>query len=377
MGCNGSKICRFSVRPSTLVITASQHGSQLFPSWNVTSQPGLGEGCPFRARQLLLTPWPSPRSGICHIFSIPPWAAKRINSAVWHFFWSGKQDLVARDTICLPKSQGRFGVVNFKLKTQSFALQWLKRYYSPERSKWKSFFPAAFVSAFHLQPRNALLARIYGPHLPSLPPFYQQLYLAWKALDGGLADGDILSVKTYSVAHEMDDADASSSASSDSDCDVFQDAQRVSDSFSSSKREHVSDSSSDSSESSLAPAKKLGKVIQEQLASLVPQAEVMARAASTPLPGDADDNLYKLPDFPSNTPHIPVLPADFRTSMNIDSTDYPLTQKPPICKVVKAASQPSDFSMCLRKSTRPSPVVGTGQKSTSQSQSGGGTVYPS
>ena len=34
--------------------------------------------------------------------------------------------------------------------------------------------------------------------VPSLPPFYQQLYLAWKALDGGLADGDVLSVKASS-----------------------------------------------------------------------------------------------------------------------------------------------------------------------------------
>ena len=68
MGCNGLKICRFSVRPSTLVITASQRGIQLFPSWNVTSQPGLGEGCPFRARQPLLPPWPSPRSGISVTF---------------------------------------------------------------------------------------------------------------------------------------------------------------------------------------------------------------------------------------------------------------------------------------------------------------------
>ena len=191
--------------------------------------------------------------------------------------------------------------------------------------------------------------------------------------DPKVVDGD------HSIAHEMDDADANASslASSDSDYDLFEDAQRVSDSFSSSKREHASDSSSDSSESSLAPAKKLGKVIQEQLASLVPQAEVMARAASTPLPGYANDNLDKLPDFPSNTPHIPILPANICTSMDTDSTDYPLTQSTPIRKVVKAASQPSDFSMCLRKSTRPGPVVGTGQTSKSQSQSGGGTVYPS
>ena len=99
-----------------------------------------------------------------HVFSVPPWAAKRINSAVWHFFWSGKRDLVAQDTVCLPKSQGGFGVVNFKLKTQSFALQWLKRYYSPERSKWNSC--QLFICS-HVMPSSLVfIVLISRPSLP-------------------------------------------------------------------------------------------------------------------------------------------------------------------------------------------------------------------
>ena len=76
---------------------------------------------------------------LCHVFAIPAWASKRITKALWSFFWSGKKDLVARTTVCLPKSRGGFGVIDFERKAESFALQWVKRFFAPERAKWKSF----------------------------------------------------------------------------------------------------------------------------------------------------------------------------------------------------------------------------------------------
>ena len=63
-----------------------------------------------------------------HVFPVQWWAEKQINKAVWSFFWSGHKDLVARATVCLPKSQRGFGVINFTMKTQAFALQWLKHW---------------------------------------------------------------------------------------------------------------------------------------------------------------------------------------------------------------------------------------------------------
>ena len=56
---------------------------------------------------------------LCHVFPVPKWAVKRINKAVWSFFWSGKHDLVARKVVCLPKSKGRFGVIDFQLKADA------------------------------------------------------------------------------------------------------------------------------------------------------------------------------------------------------------------------------------------------------------------
>ena len=121
---------------------------------------------------------------LCHVFKIPSWAEKRVNKAIWSFFWSGKRDLVARTTVTLPKSQGGFGVVNFPLKAEAFAAQWIKRFFAPSRSKWKSFF-IYFVTSFNLQPRAALL-RTQPRHLvETLPTFYQLLFKVWRALDGG------------------------------------------------------------------------------------------------------------------------------------------------------------------------------------------------
>ena len=131
---------------------------------------------------------------LCHVFVIPKWAEKRINKALWSFFWSGKRDLVARTTVTLPKSQGGFGVINYSLKAEAFAVQWIKRFFAPSRSKWKSFFVHFFASSFNLQPRAALLSTQPRPLVETLPAFYQLLFRVWRALDGGEVRGGVLSI---------------------------------------------------------------------------------------------------------------------------------------------------------------------------------------
>ncbi len=94
---------------------------------------------------------------LCHVFPVPKWAEKRINKAVWSFFWSGKRDLVKRKVVCLPKSKGGFGVIDFLLKADAFALQWVKRFFAAGCSKWRSFFTFFVSAALGCEPREALL----------------------------------------------------------------------------------------------------------------------------------------------------------------------------------------------------------------------------
>ena len=136
-------------------------------------------------------------SQICHVFTIPRWATKRITKAVWSFFWSGK-DLVKRSTVCLPKSQGGFGVINFEQKAQAFALQWIKRYFDPERSKWKDFFTFFVSSGLQFDPRNTLARYFIARRLAPLPPYYQLIFRAWQALDGSLSDDGALVLGKHS-----------------------------------------------------------------------------------------------------------------------------------------------------------------------------------
>ena len=136
---------------------------------------------------------------LCHVFLIPRWASKRVTNVVWSFFWSGKKDLVRRSTVCLPRSQGGFRVINFEQKAQAFALQWIKRYFDPERSKWKNFFTFFVSSGLQFGPRNALARHFVGRRLATLPSFYQIIFRAWQALDGDLSHNNILMLDKHSA----------------------------------------------------------------------------------------------------------------------------------------------------------------------------------
>ena len=125
---------------------------------------------------------------LCHVFPVPKWAVKRINKAVWSFFWSGKRDLVARKVVCLPKSKGGFGVIDFQLKADAFALQWVKRFFTAAHGKWKDFFVSASLGC---EPHEALLSSFSRRQLSSLPEFYQIVFRVWTSLDGGLAGDDL------------------------------------------------------------------------------------------------------------------------------------------------------------------------------------------
>ncbi|CAB4018750.1 Hypothetical predicted protein [Paramuricea clavata] len=127
---------------------------------------------------------------LCHVFVIPEWAIKRIKKAVWAFFWSGRKELVARRTVCLPKALGGFGVIDFELKAKAFSLQWVRRYFSPAPGKWKAFFSFFLLSCLSVMPVQALSVNTFPRRLISLlPSYYQFLLRAWFQFDGGVVDG--------------------------------------------------------------------------------------------------------------------------------------------------------------------------------------------
>jgi hypothetical protein len=100
-----------------------------------------------------------------------------IKKAVWAFFWSGRKELVARRTVCLPKDQGGFGLIDFELKAKAFSLQWVRRYFLPAPGKWKAFFSFFFLSCLSVMPVQAFSLANFPRRFISLLPSYYQFML--------------------------------------------------------------------------------------------------------------------------------------------------------------------------------------------------------
>ena len=133
------------------------------------------------------------------VFTIPEWAKKRITKATWVFFWSGRRNLVARRTVCLPKGQGGFGVIDFDLKAKAFAIQWIKRYFAPTPAKWKPFFSFFCMSCLSITPVEVFSTSTFPRNLIALlPQFYQHIVRAWSQFAGGAVAG-ILSLDVNST----------------------------------------------------------------------------------------------------------------------------------------------------------------------------------
>ena len=114
------------------------------------------------------------------------WAIKHIKKGIWGFFWSGRKELFALCTVCLPKAQGGFCVVDFELKAKAFCLQWVKRYFPLTPAKWKAFFSSSCLLCLSVTPVQALSEDNFPRVLIDLlPPYYQQLFRAWFQFDRG------------------------------------------------------------------------------------------------------------------------------------------------------------------------------------------------
>ena len=91
-------------------------------------------------------------------------------------------------------------MINFEQKAQAFALQWIKRYFDPERSKCKNFFTFFVSSGLQFDPRNALVRYFTARRLANLPPYYKIIFRTWQVLDGGLSDdGELVLGKQSAV----------------------------------------------------------------------------------------------------------------------------------------------------------------------------------
>ena len=92
---------------------------------------------------------------VASVIHMPQWVLGELNKAVFNFFWNGKPDLVTRDVIAQPPSNGGFSVINIQLKVWALLLQWVKRF-SLSPSTWVSFFSFWCGQGFAASPVQVL-----------------------------------------------------------------------------------------------------------------------------------------------------------------------------------------------------------------------------
>ena len=117
------------------------------------------------------------------VLHLPEWTIKKINSLIYPFFWSGKKELVSRQTLSHPPLSGGVGLADCKLKSLALKVSWVRRYVEHPNAKW-----SCFMSFFlhHFLGVNVVELLTFPAFYPieDLPPFYGQLFNAWALLEG-------------------------------------------------------------------------------------------------------------------------------------------------------------------------------------------------
>ena len=76
-------------------------------------------------------------------------------------------------------------LVDVKLKVQSLLVQWVRRFVTAQ-SSWSVFVHFWFFTVFNSSPVE-VFSRPFAFSPRALPPFYQSLLLAWRAVDGSFS----------------------------------------------------------------------------------------------------------------------------------------------------------------------------------------------
>ena len=122
---------------------------------------------------------------VASLIHMPPWVLGELLRLLFSFFWKGKKDLIARAVVVQVPSVGGCSVVDVKLKVQSLLVQWVRRFVMSQ-SSWSGFLGFWFHSVFNSSPLE-VFSRPFAFSPRALPPFYQSLLLAWRAVDGSFS----------------------------------------------------------------------------------------------------------------------------------------------------------------------------------------------
>ena len=130
-------------------------------------------------------------SGLWYIASmVPPSSGilRSINTSLFKFIWSGKKELVARNVMFRPKSEGGYAVVNPLWKVQALHIQWLRRFFSYP-NHWCDIF--SFFCRRYLGGSVVEILSTPGFYVfEDLPPIFASILESWALVGGSVVNGE-------------------------------------------------------------------------------------------------------------------------------------------------------------------------------------------
>ena len=119
-----------------------------------------------------------------YIYHIPQWALKRLEEALWTFFWNGPSNPVKREVVRLPIDMGGYDVVDLKKKSKALQLSWICKYFDDKiPGKFKHTMTEIINQYKHAKfGKGIFKIFLNGYYMSQLPEFYKYLLFAWANL---------------------------------------------------------------------------------------------------------------------------------------------------------------------------------------------------
>lgn len=133
---------------------------------------------------------------------MPAWVSAELNKLLFGFFWSGKCDLVARKVLAQPKGSGGFSVVLVEFEVVAPLVEWVRRLLvSP--NGWV-YLLTYWLLDRHGVPPYTFLSDPSSFSAAPFPPFYSDLFRAWRAVDGGTSSSGLTLGSSSDNAYPVD-----------------------------------------------------------------------------------------------------------------------------------------------------------------------------
>ena len=120
---------------------------------------------------------------VASLVHMPAWVCAELKKLLFSFFWSGKRDLVARKVLIHPKDSGGFSVVSVDFKVAALLIQWVRRLVVCPNG-WVYLLTYWLLDRHGVTPFAFFSDPVSFPDAP-FPPFYSDLFQAWRAVKGG------------------------------------------------------------------------------------------------------------------------------------------------------------------------------------------------